>query len=81
LLLRHQEFGEYTVREAVADFASYLYGQSTDNMLEFRYTDRPHIHNLKYSTWVEQQGRTYEQIQQQWYEPNYWMDVQRQADN
>jgi len=76
----HQEFGQYTERDAAADFARYLHGQSTDNMLELRYTDRRRIHNLKYYTWVEQQGRTYEEIQQQWYQPNYWTDVQKQAD-
>jgi len=76
----HQEFGEYSERNAAADFARYLLGESTDNMLELRYTDRRRIHNLKYYTWVEQQGRTYEEIQQQWYEPNYWTDVQRQTD-
>jgi cysteine synthase len=76
----HEEFGQYTERDAAADFARYLHGQSTDNMLELRYTDRRRIHNLKYYTWVEQQGRTYEEIQAQWYEPNYWTDVQKQAD-
>ena len=76
----HQEFGQYTERDAAADFARYLHGQSTDNMLELRYTDRRRVHNLKYYTWVEQQGRTYEEIQAQWYEPNYWTDVQKQAD-
>jgi len=76
----HQEFGEYTERDAAADFAHHLRGQSTDNMLELRYPDRRRVHNLKYYTWVEQQGRTYEEIQQQWYEPTYWTDVQKQAD-
>ncbi len=75
-----QESGEYTERNAAEDFARYLHGQSTDNMLELRYTDKRRIHNLKYYTWVEQQGRTYEEIQQQWYQPNYWTDVQKQAD-
>ena len=51
-----QEFGEYTERDAAADFARYLHGESTDNMLELRYTDRRRVHNLKYFTWVEQQG-------------------------
>ncbi len=39
-------------------------GQSTDNMLELRYTDRRRVHNLKYFTWVEQQGKTYDEIQE-----------------
>jgi cysteine synthase A len=76
----HQEFGQYTETNAAADFARYLHGQSTDNMLELRYPDRRRVHNLKYYTWVEQQGRTYEEIQDQWYQPNYWTDVRKQAD-
>jgi hypothetical protein len=75
----HQEFGEYTERTAAADFARYLQGQSTDNMLELRYPDRRRVHNLKYYTWVEQQGSTYEEIQQQWYQPNYWTRLMSSA--
>jgi hypothetical protein len=74
------EMGEYTDTNAAADYARWILQQSTDNMLELRYPDRRRIHNLKYYTWVEQQGRTYEEIQQQWYQPNYWTDVQGQAD-
>src|SRR5271157_3763431 len=76
----HQEFGEYTEVNAAADFARYLQGQSTDNMLELRYTDRRRVHNLKYYTWVEQQGKSYNEIQEMWHQPNYWTDVQKQAD-
>ena len=77
----HTEYGEYTERNAAADFARYLQGQSTDNMLELRYTDRRRIHNLKYYTWVEQQGKTYDEIQSQWYQPDYWTSVQKQAED
>ena len=76
----HQEFGEYTEANAAADFAHYLQGQSTDNMLELRYPDRRRVHNLKYYTWVEQQGKTYDEIQEMWQQPHYWTTVQRQAD-
>jgi hypothetical protein len=75
----HQEFGEYSEKDAAADFARYLHGQSTDNLQEMRYTDRRSIHNLKYFTWVEQQGKTYEEIQEMWYQPNYWEAVQGQV--
>jgi hypothetical protein len=34
---------------------------------------------LKYYTWVEQQGKTYEEILAQWYDPNYWTDLQSQV--
>jgi cysteine synthase len=74
-----RELGEYTEAQAAADFARYLLGESTDNLLEMRYPDRRRAHNLKYFTWVEQQGKTYPEILAQWSEPNYWTDVQKQA--
>ncbi len=74
-----QEFGEYTENQAAADFARYLLGETTDKMIELAYPDRKRVHNLKYFTWVEQQGKTYREIQDQWYEPNYWTDVQSQV--
>lgn len=75
----HAEFGEYSETDAAADFARYLHGQSTDNLLEMRYTDRRRIHNLKYFTWVEQQGKSYDEIQEMWYQPDYWTGVQKQV--
>jgi cysteine synthase A len=74
----HQEFGEYSENHAAADFARYLLGESTDNMLELAYTDRKRVHNLKYFTWVEQQGKTYTEIQAQWYDADYWKEIQMQ---
>ncbi len=74
-----QEHGEYTDLDAAADFARYLMGLTTENLLELRYTDRRRIHNLKYFTWVEQQGRTYEEIMAQWYDRKYWTDMQEQV--
>ena len=76
----HQEYGEYTEVNAAADFARYLHGQSTDNMIELTYADRRRVHNLKYFTWVEQQGRTYEEINAQWYNKDYWTSFQSQAE-
>jgi hypothetical protein len=38
------------------------------------------VHNLKYYTWVEQQGKTYEEIQAQWYDADYWTTVQGEVD-
>ena len=48
--------------------------------MNYPYTGKRRIHNLKYFTWVEQQGKTYEEIMDQWYEPDYWTDVQNQVD-
>jgi cysteine synthase A len=75
----HAEFGAYRETDAAADFARYLHGQSTDNLLELRYSDRRRVHNLKYFTWVEQQGKTYAEIQSMWQEPDYWTAVQKQV--
>jgi cysteine synthase len=80
LVEMHNEFGEYHELDAAADFARYLNGVSTDNMLELSYVDRRRIHNLKYFTWVEQQGKTYEEIMAQWYDPHYWTSVQSQVE-
>jgi cysteine synthase len=75
----HAEHGDYGEVEAAADFARFLLGESTDALLELRQGDRRRIHNLKYFTWVEQQGRTYEEILAQWDDPDYWTGVQHQA--
>jgi cysteine synthase len=75
----HEEFGAYRETDAAADFARYLHGQSTDNMIELSYADCKRVHNLKYFTWVEQQGKTYAEIQEQWYGADYWTDVQKMA--
>ncbi|MDH3943291.1 MAG: pyridoxal-phosphate dependent enzyme [Anaerolineae bacterium] len=75
----HAEFGEYTETNAAADYARYMLGESTDNLLELSYQDRRRIHNLKYFTWVEQQGKTYDEIQAQWYDDYYWTGVQKQV--
>jgi hypothetical protein len=49
-------------------------------MEELTYYGRKRIHNLKYYTWVEQQGKTYEQIQAQWYQEDYWEAVTKCVD-
>ena len=74
----HEQYGTYTAANAQADDARYLKGQPIDFMQELSYYDRKRIHNLKYYTWVEQQGKTYEEIQAQWYDPDYWLEIQAQ---
>jgi hypothetical protein len=75
-----EEEGEFTSLDASGVFHQYLMGESTDNMQELTYLDRKRIHNLKYFTWVEQQGKTYEEIQDQWYDPNYWASIHGHVD-
>jgi len=52
-----------------------LMGQNISNMKELGYYDRLAVHNLKYYTWVEQQGKTYEEINRQWYDKDYWTEL------
>jgi cysteine synthase len=65
------ERGDYTNIQAAKDFSACLEHQSIDYFAELDYYERKRVHNLKYFTWVEQQGKTYEEIIQQW-EPEYW---------
>jgi cysteine synthase len=75
-----EEFGAYTEMNAAVDDARYLKGVTTDWLQELSYADRRRVHNLKYFTWVEQQGRTYDEIQDQWYDPDYWTDCHSQVE-
>jgi cysteine synthase len=75
-----RELGEFTEADAAEVFGRYLESVTSDNLLELTYEARKRVHNLKYYTWVEQQGKTYAEIQDQWYEPDYWTDVQGQVE-
>jgi len=75
-----QEFGEYSSTDAAVDDAAHLLGVRTDNMLELTYNERKRVHNLKYYTWVEQQGRTVDELDALWYDPSSsWLSVQQQV--
>jgi len=63
--------GTYTTKDAQIDLERYLRGVAIDNMRELNYYDQKALHNLKYFTWVEQQGRTVEELHQLW-DPNLW---------
>ena len=69
-----QESGDYTDTHAQIDFERFLLAATTDHFRELRYPERRAIHNLKYFTWVEQQGRTVEELDALW-SPGYWDDL------
>ena len=69
--------GEYKEKNAIRDFYASLRGQKTDNMLELTYLQRRRIHNLKYYTWIEQQGRELEELNRQWYDDEYWKTLNK----
>jgi len=72
--------GEFTPIDAAKVHAACLMHQGIDNVEELGYYDRLRIHNLKYYTWVEQQGKTYEEITAQWYDKEYWKQLPGMAD-
>jgi cysteine synthase len=71
-----EEFGEYGSVHATVDYHRSILGLRTDWMRELTYYDRKAIHNLKYYTWIEQQGRDLEELNAQWYEADeYWESI------
>ena len=66
--------GVYREIDAARDHAAVVAGQRTDWFKELGYYDRKAIHNLKYFTWVEQQGKTSEELTAQW-RPEYWTEM------
>ncbi len=69
------ERGKYTELQAAKDFEKCIFGQQTDNMRELNYQDRKAVHNLKYYTWVEQQAKDSEDLNQLWYDRDIWNSI------
>ncbi len=80
LLELTEDRGGFDATDAAVAYERYLMGAGLDHIQELGYYDRKRVHNLKYYTWVEQQGKTYEEIQAQWYDDDYWTSIQRMAD-
>lgn len=71
----NEERGEYGERDAIKDF-ELLQDISIDNMLELTHYERKRIHNLKYYTWIEQQGKELDELNAQWFNHReYWSSV------
>jgi cysteine synthase len=73
------EKGEYTAQQAAKDMEKCLLGQSVDHLKELTYYDRKAIHNLKYFTWIEQQEKELEDLNQLWHDRNVWDQQLQQA--
>jgi hypothetical protein len=51
-----------------------------DHIKELSYYQKKTIHNLKYYTWIEQQGREVQELNDQWYDhDNYWYPMFEQV--
>ncbi|MBN1648862.1 MAG: pyridoxal-phosphate dependent enzyme [Spirochaetales bacterium] len=66
------QFGEFDDRKAEIIFRADILGQSTDHLKELCYYDRKAIHNLKYYTWIEQQGKELEDLNRLWSDEKIW---------
>lgn len=76
-----EEMGPYTEMDAAIDLHQHIFGVGVDYMQELSYYGRKRIHNLKYYTWVEQQGKTSEELNDQWYDYDaYWGSIHKMAD-
>jgi len=69
-----EKHGPYTARMADQHYARYLQGITTDHLRELNYADQKALHNFKYFTWVEQQGRSSDELRQLWDE-DFWHEV------
>ncbi len=74
------EKGQYSTLQAAKDFEKCLLGERTDNMKELNYNDRKAIHNLKYYTWIEQQAKELEDLNQMWYDREIWNQIFHQTE-
>jgi len=68
----NEAWGSYNETQAAIDWNSVIKHQGIDYLKELNYYDKKTIHNLKYFTWIEQQGKDVEELNAQWYDENYW---------
>jgi cysteine synthase len=66
------ERGTYSFLQAAKDHEKCMFGTSADNMKDLTYDDQKAIHNLKYFTWIEQQGKDVEDLRQLWEDRHIW---------
>ena len=74
------ERGAYDTNTAWRHAGRYLEAITTDHMREQTLDDRRSLHNLKYFTWVEQQGRTVDELDELW-DPAFWAKTYAQVED
>lgn len=76
--LKHER-GAYNEFQAQRDL-ELIISLGMDQVKELTYYDKKRIHNLKYYTWIEQQGRNIEELNDQWYHhDDYWYSMFEQV--
>ncbi len=72
--------GAYSEVQAIKDYEKCLMACQIDHLKELSYTDKKAIHNLKYFTWVEQQQKEVEDLNQLWYDRDLWPRLFKQVE-
>ncbi len=76
-----EQLGPYDEQKAAIDYHKSMQAITTDYLEELTFQARKRIHNLKYFTWIEQQGRELDELNAQWYDyESYWGEVKGLAD-
>jgi len=75
-----EEKGSYNEIQAAKDFDSCLISQKIDYLQEFTFNDQKRVHNLKYYTWIEQQAKELEDLNQLWSDREIWPKLFNQVD-
>ncbi|MCX6150837.1 MAG: pyridoxal-phosphate dependent enzyme [Ignavibacteriales bacterium] len=70
----NESSGSYSDRQAEIDWRIAIENQNIDFIKELNYYEKKAIHNLKYFTWVEQQGKDVKELNAQWYDEDYWKE-------
>jgi cysteine synthase len=74
------ERGGFTPTDAAVAHERWLLGTGHEHVQELDHWERKRVHNLKYFTWVEQQGKDVEELDRQWHDPDYWDAIGPLAD-
>jgi cysteine synthase len=73
------ERGKYDQRQADRDYAV-LQAIASDRVLELSQVDKRRVHNLKYFSWIEQQGKSLAELRAQWDDYRaYWGGLRSQV--
>jgi len=75
-----ERLGDFDNKSAAVSYEADLMGIGIDHMIEMDYYEKKRMHNLKYFTWIEQQGKTVEELNAQWYDDNYWKSQYAKVD-
>ncbi len=68
------QHGDYSMQQAEQHYARYLHGIDTADMRALDRAAQKQLHNFKYFTWVEQQGKTSDELRQLW-DDDFWAEV------